>query len=376
MYFFVTEASITVIDPVTSNIHSFEPTNGLFPVLKRLIKENDEEKLKIVTSLFNNIMENKVKCNEKGVVTVLLKDSNKKVTFEDKDNTPLLNLIRLLRKHGIIISDIESIKPFLRNIAENKHINALEQVYRYCSNKDFEITEDGCILAYKAVNPDLTSIYDGKTKHTLNKYTEEKDFDTNYKNLCSKGLHFCSYEYLKKVYGDCSKKYKYLIVKVNPKDIVAIPSDYNNTKGRCSKYQVLKVLNFEDLKKFNEVSTEVMKKITPVVRTTRDKLRHSDINSLLILSWFNNNIESAAKYLGVSPETLKRIRRRYNSVKGLIGGDRIQRIPFPGEVESYIGQKKCTCPVVDNCHGYGRGRFGIENGWVINNNCPVHSWEE
>ena len=30
-----------------------------------------------------------------------------------------------------------------------------------------------------------------------------------------------------------------MIVKINPKDVVAIPSDYNNTKGRTCRYEVV-----------------------------------------------------------------------------------------------------------------------------------------
>jgi hypothetical protein len=30
-----------------------------------------------------------------------------------------------------------------------------------------------------------------------------------------------------------------MILKINPADVVSIPSDYNNTKGRCCKYIVL-----------------------------------------------------------------------------------------------------------------------------------------
>jgi hypothetical protein len=30
-----------------------------------------------------------------------------------------------------------------------------------------------------------------------------------------------------------------MIVKINPKDVVAIPADYNNTKGRTCKYEVV-----------------------------------------------------------------------------------------------------------------------------------------
>jgi hypothetical protein len=30
-----------------------------------------------------------------------------------------------------------------------------------------------------------------------------------------------------------------MILKINPRDVVAIPADYNNTKGRCCRYEVI-----------------------------------------------------------------------------------------------------------------------------------------
>lgn len=33
----------------------------------------------------------------------------------------------------------------------------------------------------------------------------------------------------------------------------------------------------------------------------------------------------------------------------------------------------CTCPVMDNAHGRGRGGDGARFGWYIAGNCPVHA---
>lgn len=56
---------------------------------------------------------------------------------------------------------------------QNPYINAVEEIYEYCLAKDFEITEDGCLLAYKNVNNDYGSIHDGgKTKHAIGQITK------------------------------------------------------------------------------------------------------------------------------------------------------------------------------------------------------------
>jgi hypothetical protein len=63
--------------------------------------------------------------------------------------------------------------------------------------------------------------------------------DDNRNNTCSSGLHFCSLSYLKNCFGFGDNV---VILKINPRDVVSIPSDYNNSKGRCCLYEVIGVL--------------------------------------------------------------------------------------------------------------------------------------
>jgi hypothetical protein len=53
-------------------------------------------------------------------------------------------------------------------------------------------------------------------------------------NTCSDGLHFCSQEYLGHFGGE-----RVMILKVNPRDVVSIPNDYNYSKGRASRYEIV-----------------------------------------------------------------------------------------------------------------------------------------
>ena len=157
---------------------------------------------------------------------------------EIPDELPIVKLINTVKSKGLTDEEVESIKPFLKNILENPYINAAEELYDYCKALDFEITADGCFLAYKKVNEDFTSVHKNKKGehllHAIGTYVEETDIDANRHNVCSKGLHFCSKEYLKSFGGS-----KTIVVKVNPKDVVAIPTDYNFAKGRCTKYYVV-----------------------------------------------------------------------------------------------------------------------------------------
>jgi hypothetical protein len=50
-------------------------------------------------------------------------------------------------------------------------------------------------------------------------------------------LHFCSQDYLPHFGNGYDSRV--VIVKINPADVVSIPSDYNNAKGRACRYEVV-----------------------------------------------------------------------------------------------------------------------------------------
>jgi hypothetical protein len=61
---------------------------------------------------------------------------------------------------------------------------------------------------------------------------EEVDEDPN--RTCSTGLHVACFDYAKD-FGE-----RLIEVKVNPRDVVAVPVDYNGTKLRCCQFEVIR----------------------------------------------------------------------------------------------------------------------------------------
>ena len=128
---------------------------------------------------------------------------------------------------------------FLDNLMQNPSHRAVQELYGFLEAGNLPITEDGHFLAYKRVRGDYTDLHSGKFDNSIgskpsmprNEVDEDKD------RTCSNGLHFCSLDYLPS-FGSGGGNV-IVIVKINPKDVVAIPSDYNNTKGRCSGYEVI-----------------------------------------------------------------------------------------------------------------------------------------
>ena len=104
---------------------------------------------------------------------------------------------------------------------------------------ELPITEDGHFLAFKNVKIDYKDIHSGTFDNSVGKVCEMPRYkvDEDKDRTCSSGLHFCSIAYLPS-FSDSNGGHT-MIVKINPKDVVAIPADYNNTKGRTCKYEVI-----------------------------------------------------------------------------------------------------------------------------------------
>jgi hypothetical protein len=66
---------------------------------------------------------------------------------------------------------------------------------------------------------------------------ERNEVDDNKDQTCSTGLHFCSQDYLPHFGNGYDSRV--VILKINPADVVSIPSDYNNAKGRACRYEVV-----------------------------------------------------------------------------------------------------------------------------------------
>ena len=128
---------------------------------------------------------------------------------------------------------------FLSNLMSNPSKRATDELYDFLEAGELPITEDGCFLAFKNVRSDFKDIHSGTFDNSVGKVCEmsRNRVCDNKDQTCSAGLHFCSIAYLPS-FSD-SNGGKTMILKINPADVVSIPADYNNTKGRCCKYEVV-----------------------------------------------------------------------------------------------------------------------------------------
>lgn len=147
---------------------------------------------------------------------------------------------------------IDPMVRFMENLMENPSKRSVEQMYTFLEKNKLPITEDGYFLAYKRVR----STYMDKHSNTINNsvgqvVTMDRNLvDDNPDSYCSTGLHFCSESYLGH-FGHDSEPV--MILKINPRDVVSVPKDYDGAKGRCCRYEVVGQVNGDPKAAFSSV---------------------------------------------------------------------------------------------------------------------------
>jgi hypothetical protein len=148
------------------------------------------------------------------------------------------------------------LEKFWENLKQNPSYNSVRELYDFLSYKELPITEDGCFLAYRGLQDDFYSvsgnlqtkvlqgavnskgqIYNGVGEHIE---VQRNCVDDNRENHCSFGVHAGSWDYALNW-----SRGKMVVVKINPKDVVSVPSDYNCQKLRCCAYTVVSEVEVE-----------------------------------------------------------------------------------------------------------------------------------
>lgn len=173
---------------------------------------------------------------------------------------------------------VEPLINFMENLDQNPSFRAVNELYGFLENNSLPITPDGHFLAYKKVRANFLDVHSETVPNKVaSAFTEEEKaamplivgarkevkvsiennntviemarnkVDDNKNNTCSYGLHFCSQEYLKSFPGE-----HVMILKINPRDVVSIPTDYNNSKGRASRYEIIGELGIAPEAAFTE----------------------------------------------------------------------------------------------------------------------------
>ena len=152
-----------------------------------------------------------------------------------------------MRREGF---NIDPMLNFLDNMNDNPSDQAIVELFDFMQNKHLPITDDGHFLAYKAVSPDFKDIYTGNIDNSVGEEVsiERSKVDSNRSKHCSAGLHVGAIDYVKSYGGidldeDNDGGNQIVICKVNPADVVSVPSDAKFQKLRTCRYEVVSLFN-------------------------------------------------------------------------------------------------------------------------------------
>lgn len=164
-------------------------------------------------------------------------------------------MFQCLEKEGKEV--VKAWPKLIENILANPDEHCRNAVYEFLENRELPLVlEDGTFIAYKGVRNDFWSEHgnsstrvisgqvdsEGRILNSIGSVIEvvREDVDTNCNNHCSCGLHVGA-----KAYATSFAPLT-LLVKVNPKDVVTVPTD-TAEKCRVSRYEVVGVWEGDEI---------------------------------------------------------------------------------------------------------------------------------
>jgi hypothetical protein len=163
----------------------------------------------------------------------------------------------ILRSMEAGLKDWEPLVKFIEALSTNPNQESVDQLYTWLKSAGLVIDTDGMIVGYKGVqgrgsqSDPYRSVNSGKAivngevrignipngpGDVVEMPRSEVEFDPSVG--CSQGLHVGSY-----AYASGWARGALLEVRVNPRDVVSVPTDCNAEKLRCCRYTVVDVID-------------------------------------------------------------------------------------------------------------------------------------
>jgi hypothetical protein len=242
---------VLVID---NKSHTVTSSHISYEKIKTAIRENDWDTVKAIIDPVKTVL-------NYGAGNIAVQGEKVFYKGQEMHNSLTKRMLQMIEE-GFPIAPLAA---FWDNLMLNPSFRAVNELYSFLEKNNLPITPDGQFLAYKKVKDDYMDVYSGTTPNKLaSDWTTEEliampmiagkrkeitiqivdgvtvvEMPRNFvnddqNNTCADGLHFCSQEYLGHFGGE-----RVMILKVNPRDVVSIPNDYNRSKGRASRYEIV-----------------------------------------------------------------------------------------------------------------------------------------
>lgn len=176
------------------------------------------------------IVDNKLKFSKHGFEVV---DGNIVIDGQTLPKA-LSDRVLAFMEDGLLFQPILNLWDRLK---KNPSFNSRKMLYDFLEHNGHPITEDGCFIAYRGVTDDFKDPHTRTFDNSVGSVCEmpREEVDDNPDNTCSAGLHVACYDYANG-FG-----HRTIEVKVDPVDVVCVPRDYNGTKMRTCKFEVVAV---------------------------------------------------------------------------------------------------------------------------------------
>lgn len=212
-----------------------------FTLIEEKVRAQDEEGLVELFDPSHKVAEKFKYVSERVSV------ANGRVYFDgDEVNNTLTDQIMRFVRDGV--DDWKPLVKFWENLAQNPNEHSRENLYRWLEAASFTIDEDGMIVGYKGVHRSGdgyksvhsgTAIVNGETKtgqipNSVGDVIEMPRSQVQHNPAigCHTGLHVGTWDYAD------SFGVVVLEVRVNPRDVVSVPTDCHDQKMRCHRYKV------------------------------------------------------------------------------------------------------------------------------------------
>lgn len=217
------------------NIQKQEDEKTFLKVVQLLLDGNQE---KLIETFLD--IKARIEKYSEGVFSV----KNDKIVLKD-DTQPLPDAVsKKLLELEEAEQDFMPLIRFWKKLRKNPSKNSKEQLYGFMLANNICLTEQGDIVVEKGVRQkhqglpgELVDCRTGMVDNSIGMIVEmpRNKVNDDPKQTCSFGLHVGAPKYVRQWYSSD------IIVEcvVNPVDVVSVPTDYNNTKMRVCRYQVM-----------------------------------------------------------------------------------------------------------------------------------------
>lgn len=213
------------------NVYSTNNSNKDFgQIVQHILAENYEEAIKLFSPVA--AIENWVEG--------LLEVRNDKIYYDGFEiKGKFIDKIINYAKHDC---EVTGFLKFLKLTMEQEDVEVRNRLLDFAADDTIDFSEDGYVIAYKNVRDDYYDKHSGKFRNQVGDKPSvpRSSVDADHNQTCSTGLHVCSFKYLMRCWGTSGRT---MLVYVNPKDFVAIPYDYDDSKARVSSYEVVSELS-------------------------------------------------------------------------------------------------------------------------------------